>query len=289
LTFNYSNTKLQWVGGEERSINLIYLFGEEAYSFSQEAKMKHVFVLIFASLILLGASSPESYSRIKISKKLKQQNDTSEAIPNSQNRSYTANDLWLCISNWGFLGSQMGDLKEPGTGLPLPSSRFPGRSELEYLFQGGIWVGAVVNYTPYVSLGCDGWQWAYEWAPDSGTTGAIVENEWWGDQEFIAVYCDTFIPYSPWGPEPYDNKPRPLGAKITQHSYCWETPGYDEFVILDYTIQNFGDDILYDPYIGFYMDVDAQHIDETPYGRYGAQDDITGFLKVYQQDTVNIA
>jgi len=251
--------------------------------------MKKVSILFFASFILLYLAIPESYSRTAIPQMPGEENDTTQVVPNVQFRVHTAGNLWLCISNWGFLGSQLGDLVDPETGLPLPSSSFPGGSELEYLFQGGIWVGAVVNDTPYVSLGCDGWQWVYEWAPDSGMTGAIVENEWWGDQEFIAVYCDTFIPYWPWGPDPYNNKHRPLSARITQHSYCWETPGYDEFIILDYTIENFGDEILHEPYIGFYMDADIQHKDEYPYGPYGALDDITGFLRVYEEDTVNIA
>jgi hypothetical protein len=156
---------------------------------------------------------------------------------------------------------------------------------LEYLFQGGIWIGAVVNDTPYVSLGLDGWEWINELYPDSGVAGSIEENEWWSDQEFIAVYADTFVPYWPWPPQ---DKRRPLGVKIIQHSYGWETPGYDEFIILDYTIENIGGDTLYELFVGFYMDADIMHADENPYSLYGPQDDMTGFLAVYDGDTVNL-
>jgi hypothetical protein len=214
------------------------------------------------------------------------------ALPNAENRAHTENNLWLCISNWGLLGSQMGEYSDPETELPLPSCRFPGGSDFEYLFQGGIWIGAVVNDTPFVSLGCDGWWWIHELWPDSGTIGAIVKNEWWGDQEFIAVYTDTSpdIPLSPQSQDPFDNRPhRPLDVRITQHSLCWQTPGYDDFVILDYTIVNIGSCFLSEVCVGFYMDCDIQHTDENPYGPCGALDDITGFLHVYEGDTVNIA
>ncbi|MCK4223746.1 MAG: hypothetical protein KAX39_01110 [candidate division Zixibacteria bacterium] len=249
--------------------------------------MKQALGMLLASFVLLGASIPESQSRTKIPQIIGQENDTTQATPNVQYRVHTASKLWLCISNYGFLGSQLRNLNDPETGLPLPSSPFPGGSDLEYLFQGGIWIGAVVNDTPYVSVGLDGWQWIYDLWPDSGVAGSIADNGWWGDQEFIAVYADTLIPdYWPWPPP---ERHRPLGIKINQHSYCWETPGYDEIIILDYTIENIGDETLYESYIGFYMDADIAHIDECPYGPYGAQDDITGFLKVYEEDTVNIA
>jgi len=249
--------------------------------------MRKVLILLFASFVLLGVGVSESFSRTEIPQTITQESAAADALPNTQFRVHTAGNLWLCISNWGFLGSQWREFHEPETGLPLPSSPFPGGSDLEYLFQGGIWIGAVVNDTPYVSIALDGWQWIYELWPDSGVTGSIEEDQWWSDQEFIAVYADTFIQQLPWPPPWYRHCP--LGLKIIQHSYCWETPGYDEFIILDYTVENIGGDTLCEPYFGFYMDVDIAHVNENPYGSYGPQDDITGFLTVHQENTVNIA
>jgi len=252
--------------------------------------MRKVTIFILMFIMLAWILADLSYSRSEVPEKRSSANGL-WTLPNVQNRAHTANNLWLCISNWGVLGSQMRDEYIPDPeGLPLPSSAFPGGSDLEYLWMGGIWIGAVVNDTPYVSLGWDGWHWVYELYPDSGMTGAIVKDEWWGDQEFIAVYADTFIPPWPWDPDPWDNKHRPLGVKITPHSYSWQTPAYNDFVILDYTIKNIGTQLLSGLYVGFYMDTDIMHIDESPYGaNYGPQDDITGFFHVYEDDTVNIA
>jgi hypothetical protein len=239
--------------------------------------------------MLSWISADFSYSRSEVPEK-RSSGDKFAVYPNAQNRAHTANNLWLCISNWGVLGSEMGEFRDPETDIPLPSSRFPKGSDLEYLFLGSIWIGAIVNDTPYVSVGHDGWQWVCELWPDSGMTGAIVKNEWLADQEFIAVYTDTSasIPLSPWT-DPWGPH-HPLDVKITQHSYVWQTPGYNDFVILDYTIKNIGTQLLNEPYIGFYIDADIQHADESGYGPiYGAQDDITGFLRMYEGDTVNIA
>jgi hypothetical protein len=255
--------------------------------FSREAKMRKVSIFVLTLIALAWIWAGVSYSRSEMSG-MRIPGDKSYALPNVQSRAHTANNFWLCISNWGVLGSQMREFYFDG----LPSSAFPGGSDLEYLFQGGIWIGAVVNDTPYVSLGCDGWQWVCELWPDSGIAGAILEDEWLGDQEFVAVYTDTSpdIPLSPQSRDPFDYREHhPLDVRITQHSYSWQCPDYDDFVILDYTIENIGSQLLAEPYIGFYMDTDIQYVDEDPYGQHGCQDDITGFLRVYDADTVSIA
>jgi len=251
--------------------------------------MKKALFLFFASSILLGVGVLQSLSRTESPITLSPREDAEQVAPNVQWRVHTAGDLWLSISNTGLLGSWFRQRDDPETGLPLPSSPFPGGSDLEYLFVGSIWIGAVVNDTPYVSLGSSqGWVWLYYLWPDSGTAGSIVEEEWWADQELIALCADTLK--KDWDPyPPPEDRPRPMGIRIRQHSYCWETAGYNQFIILDYTVKNIGDQVLHDPCAGFYMDADVQHVEEHPYGSYGPNDDIAGFLTSYQGDTVNIA
>src|SRR3989304_4204280 len=68
-------------------------------------------------------------------------------------------NLWFSVTNWGFLGSEMEWQDDSETGLPAPSAEFPGGSGLEYLFQGAIWVGGIVEGETLVSVGVDGWLW----------------------------------------------------------------------------------------------------------------------------------
>src|SRR3990170_2019720 len=74
-------------------------------------------------------------------------------------------NLWLTITNWGFLGSQGGSQWDSETNLPAPSAEFPGGSGFEYLFQGAIWVGGIVEGETLVSVGADGWLWVFELFP----------------------------------------------------------------------------------------------------------------------------
>lgn len=106
--------------------------------------------------------------------------------PNVQQRVQRAGNINMCQTNWGFWGSEMGRIKEstggcfnphPDSEVSAPSFEFPKESGLEYLFWGGIWVGAKIDDIPYVSLGCDGWQLNFELLPDGpAPLGAIEET-----------------------------------------------------------------------------------------------------------------
>ncbi|MGB8657793.1 MAG: dockerin type I repeat-containing protein [Candidatus Zixiibacteriota bacterium] len=233
-------------------------------------------------------------------------------LPNPQQRVHRTSNVRACMTNWGFVGSQTRGLDEskggcfnpnPEQEVPAPSFEYPPGSGLEYLFEGAVWIGAKINNAIYTSVGCDGWFWINELWPDAGDPGAIKERstrpnaacyseDAFSDQDVIAVYYDTSadIPLSPEPQDPWDNRRHhPLGVQVTQTSHSWAAEGYDKFIIVDYSIKNIGVNFLSQMYIGFYMDPDIMHINEDPFGPYGGQDDITGFLRVYQGDTVNIA
>lgn len=262
-------------------------------------------VLIFISLAFSNVSA-RSKKAVGEGKKVELIHDRTPVLPNPQQRVHRVPDVQMCMTNWGFMGSQMRDLNEsfggcfnpnPGEELPAPSFEYPAGSDIEYLFQGGIWIGAKINDSIYTSVGCDGWLWIYELWPDAVEAGAINERsvlpvpcyspDAVSHQDIIAVYTDTSadIPLSPWNPEEWDwdeRKHYPLDVRVTQKSYSWDIEGLDKFIIAEYTIENIGSYLLSEVYIGFYMDADIQHIDESPYGPFGAQDDITGFLKNYE-------
>jgi parallel beta-helix repeat protein len=244
----------------------------------------------------------------------------SAVYPFPQQRVHRVGLLQLCVTNWGFFGSQMRDpgLKEsvggcfnpnPDEEVEAPSAEYPAGSGLEYLFQGGLWIGAMVDSQYYTTVGCDGWQWIYEMWPDKEPEGAIAErsirpsascysSDAISEQDIIAVYTDTSadIPLSPQQQDPWDNRKHfPLDIQITQKSYSWSYEYAEDFVLIDFTIKNIGVKNIDSMYMGFHIDADVQHIDEDPYGQYGAQDDICGFRHLVTApkddcyDTVNLA
>ncbi|HEX9917497.1 MAG TPA: T9SS type A sorting domain-containing protein [candidate division Zixibacteria bacterium] len=232
--------------------------------------------------------------------------EISTAVCNDQLRVQRMANLRACFSNWGFFGSESRSLYETTGGcfMPNPSSttqiaasfEFPKNSDLEYLYQGGLWIGAIVNNETLTTVGVDGWQWINEIWPDGPSPlGDITEKSQkpgapcsdasaLADQEMISVYSDTLIPGNM--TDPFDKRfHKPINLKTTQHTYSWETPPYDNFVIVDLSVKNIGTDTIHQTYLGLYMDTDIGHT-TAPQG--GSQDDITGFLKEYNGDTVNI-
>jgi hypothetical protein len=248
----------------------------------------------------------------------------SVVYPMVQQRVHRVGLLQLCVTNWGIFGSQMRDpayneseggcfMEDPNVEVPAPSAEYPAGSGLEYLFQGGFWIGAVVDSHYYATLGCDGWQWIYEMYPDKAPEGAIVERstrpnapcyspDAVSEQDIIAVYTDTCPkpPLCPWCPDPFDQRDHfPLNIQVTQKSYSWSYEYAQDFVLIDFTIKNIGFKKIRDMYVGLYVDADVQYYEENGYGPiYGAQDDICGFRKVVTApkggeeafyDTVNLA
>jgi hypothetical protein len=239
-------------------------------------------------------------------------------LPNVQQRVHRVGLMNLCVSNWGFFGSATRDYNEtqggcfnpnPDEELPAPSCEYPAGSDIEYLFWGGLWIGALVDDFPYTSVGCDGWFWIHEFWPDADEAGAIKEAsirpnvscfspDAISEQDIIATYTDTSadIPLSPDQTDDWDNRKHfPLGLQITQRSYSWSYEYAEDFVLIDLILKNIGVKKVKDMYMGLYIDADVNHADENPYGPYGAQDDICGFKPVITQpkgecsDTVNLA
>jgi len=233
--------------------------------------------------------------------------DGKGCIPNEMNNFHSVGNIYLSVSNHGFFGSQRGN-DDPSYGcLPdprnpskcSPSCEFPGGSGIEYLFQGALWLGAVVEGETLVSLGQDGWEPVH---PDlypgcdpnncenillnpsaSQTDSLCVVSLGYtitSEQDFIATYTDTLT-----DPTFANPQHKPMGIKIVQKSYAWSYDYAKNFVIFDYTFKNIRTDgkTLRNVYIGLYIDADVGHIDTPDY----AQDDITGYISTYTDNTVS--
>ncbi len=227
--------------------------------------------------------------------------------PEGQQRVHRVGNVYFCVTNWGFFGSQTRDLYEsiggcfnpnPEKEVKAPSFEMPPNSGLEYLFQGALWIGAIVTsetaIETLVTVGADGWQWMYEMAPAMGSEGAIIERstrasvscyspDAISEQDIIAVFTDTAdAPLTQWDIRTdWDERPhRPLGVEITQKSYSWSYAYAEDFILIDMTIKNINPIRSIDSvWVGLYIDADVNHIDEDPYAaEQGAQDDLSGFI-----------
>jgi hypothetical protein len=166
---------------------------------------------------------------------------------------------------------------------------------------GALWIGALVQEEGYefprVSEGSEGWTYPliHEFYPGEGSTNGILErstrpNEWnrLGDyvsspeaiseQDFICDYADTLTDPVWIMTDPVDGTHFPLGLKVYQRTYSWTYNYAQDFIIIDYEIENIADNYLKNLYVGLYVDSDVGRIDEQPDWH---QDDICGFQEYY--------
>ncbi len=222
----------------------------------------------------------------------------------TENRTHDVGSMWLTITNYGYLGNdgegRQGALEDPCTGEWAPQLEFPGGSGISYLFQAGLWIGAMIQEEgfeyPRVSVGLEGWNNYNEmypgYSPNSGIEERSVRNnainclgdyvshpDAVSEQDFIAVYSDT-SDSDPLGSaitDPIDGPHVPLGIEVTQKSYAWSYNYARDFIIVDYEIENIADNFLKNLYIGLYVDADV--------GRVGNSerhtDDICGFTPTF--------
>jgi hypothetical protein len=228
------------------------------------------------------------------------------ASPNIQNRVHRVGNIWMNITNYGYFGNYsiwgglgMDDPEYPGTWAP--QAEYPAGSGVQYLFQGALWLGAMVQENGYefprVSTGTDGWvrPRINEFYPAEEDVGKIIERSTrpnafnrLGDyvttpkavseQDFIITYTDTLKDQYYVQDDPIDGPHFPLGIKITQRSYAWSYNYARNFIFIDWEVENIAGNYLKNLYVGLYVDGDV--------GWTGEQnnwylDDITGFQQWY--------
>jgi hypothetical protein len=221
-------------------------------------------------------------------------------------------NLGLHITNWGMIGSM------PSAAMPFsaaPSAEYPAGSGVEYLYAGGLWVGAIVGGVPKVSTAA----YSFEFRPTAdpidvvyyaaeGDPGGnrlphpnadddgdgLIDEEWLDgrdndgdgliDEDYAAI-SDQMLScwYTDDQPEATQIYPDhdPLHIKVNQRSYQWSNSSFDDFVAIDYTITNTGPDLLEDVYIGMFFDGDAGNRGTPNYW----EDDATGYFATPMQCT----
>jgi hypothetical protein len=221
---------------------------------------------------------------------------------------HNVGNLWMNVTNLGVIGNPWKTLSTD------PSGQYPPGSGVEYLWGGGIWVGATVgdNPTPYVSTAYDQLEFrpstlpvdtiyeSYEGFPggdrlvnDDGDVDAngksLVDEEIQDgrdndgdgliDEDFGAISQQMFTcVYRDDTHEALSTYPEhvPMGLEITQRSFVWGIPGSDNFVGFEFTIKNDGREDLHNVYLGFFFDGDVGPVSRDFYW----QDDRASILQL---------
>jgi hypothetical protein len=205
-------------------------------------------------------------------------------------KTYAVHDqgrVMLTVTNQGQVGTGLSGMSTDCGGQPCPSCEYPSGSDLQYLFGGGFWIGAVVGTDTLVSVGADGWFMIQELMPDTGAAAVFTVRsndpaspdyspEAISTKDLLCTYTDTIVDPAVTGTDPIDNRPHvPLHAAVSQRSYSWADDALSDFVLFEYRITNVGSSAWQGMYFGTYVDADVFHSSN---GATGFADDVTGFL-----------
>ncbi len=231
------------------------------------------------------------------------------ANPQVENRIHDKGKMCMNITNFGYFGNsdptQDDALTDPcPPGNWASQCEYPCGSEVNYLYQAGLWIGALIVEegfeTKRVSVGTDGWlnPAVNEMYPGEGVLDRIIERsnrpgasncfgtpvthpDAVSDQDFIAVYSDTLRDRFWLQDDPIDGPHRPLGIKVTQTSYAFSQAFAEDFILIDYEIENIASNFLKNLFVGLYVDADvgSQAIAQQH------TDDVCGFLREAEEIT----
>jgi hypothetical protein len=202
---------------------------------------------------------------------------------------HNVGELQMNITNFGVFGSY------PSWGIQMseaPSAQWPAGSGVEYLWSAGIWCGALKGGNAYVSTTQAG-QWEFRPETDpiytvyrsfEGSRGGnrspspAVDDDGDGpadedpidgfdndgdgliDEDYAAISNQMFrCEYRDDLPESFNNSPdhHPLFLRVVQESYQWENDRVDDFVGVEFSIFNEGEQTLEDFYLAFFADPDV--------------------------------
>lgn len=193
------------------------------------------------------------------------------------------------------------------------------RQPREYIRWGGLWVGGVVGRDTLVSTGVDDtWSLFNEVALlefwPAATSEIIrrsvnISDPFYSplavsEQDMIVTYYDTLASQGITGFDFVEGRSHiPLNLKVEERSYQWSYDYADDFILLDYTITNIGDEDIRDVYLGFWVDGDtffgvgggsAPIVGSQEFTNGTNTDDLVGFKKTFPAecnfiDTLNVA
>lgn len=154
------------------------------------------------------------------------------------------------------------------------NAEFPAQSGHEYLYAAGLWVGGIKNGDTLVSTGFDLVYSLPEFIPPECPEGEFQTTTGLGDREHLAIAYDTslLIDTSMYCQIGNCGGWRPLGLKVSSHSYAWETPPYNDIVVIEYTIENIDTEPITDAWVGIFSDCDIGMGDSSHI------DDVSGFM-----------
>jgi len=190
----------------------------------------------------------------------------------AQNKFTTTGRIGLTVNNFGTIGRPTVRSNTQGP----PSMAFPRGSGVEHLFEGGIWIGALVDGQIRVSTsavdasagyatGAAGFEFTQLSTikeKSTLTSSSNFSSSAISHQDFNYLLTDSFV-VIPGTSIPVSGHQNPLGAVLNVETYAWNYSFADYFVILNYKITNAGNKKWDSVWLGIFNDLVVRNINIT--------------------------
>lgn len=190
----------------------------------------------------------------------------------------SAGNIAATITNLGMVGNSFsGSFNVQG----FPSCEYPANSGIEHIFDGGLWVGGIVNGEIAVSSGAiddaSGYSTGkrgFEFTSKTPLTerSTLFDSPFFtpeavSHQDFISTFSDTATTiFTGGGNIAITDHLRPLGIEVKFQSFNWNFTFADFFVILNYNITNVGNTPIDSIFLGYWVDGVVRNVNITPPG-----------------------
>jgi hypothetical protein len=195
----------------------------------------------------------------------------------------TASNVRINISNVGTVGNAFRGYRD---GSGNQSCEFPAGSGIEHLFEGGIWVGGLIdgslvavstsaNDAPSgYSTGRGGFEFTSQPGDVLTERSSLFDSPFFtpeavSHQDYVATFSDINL-LVPGTNIPIANHTQPLDLEVTMESYNWNYAFSDFFVILNYKVTNNSSSTIDSVYFGLYNNTVVRNVNVTPAGSGGA-------------------
>ncbi|MDP5170992.1 MAG: hypothetical protein NWR72_12160 [Bacteroidia bacterium] len=190
----------------------------------------------------------------------------------------SAGNIAATVSNLGILGNSFsGSFNVQG----FPSCEYPANSGIEHIFDGGLWIGGLVNGQVAVSTGAvdDASGYATGKAGFEFTSktplreqSSLFDSPFFdpravSHQDYVSTFSDTAIAINTGTSSiPINDHLTPLGVVVEFESYNWNYAFANFFLIYNFKITNVTDRAIDSVFLGFWMDGVIRNVNITPPG-----------------------
>jgi len=190
----------------------------------------------------------------------------------------SAGNVAATVNNLGMIGNAFsGSFNVEG----FPSCEFPANSGVEHIFDGGLWIGGIVDGEVAVSTGAaddpSGYATGKQGFEFTSKTplqerSSLFDSPFFrpdaiSHQDFFSTFTDTATRINTGGGNiQINNHLRPLGVEVEFEAFNWNFSFANFFIILNYRIRNISSRSIDSLFLGYWVDGVVRNVNITPPG-----------------------